>query len=274
MSNSYEPLDVCVLIPCYNNLPGLFRTLQSICYPPGKLLVLVVDDGSEVPVTLDILRNSNINFPSIHVLNLEQNSGITLALNAGLKWIEDNLCVRYIARLDCADICHPEKFYKQVTFLNANPAIGFIGSWCTFQTPNATLQYGYSTPTAHSKIIREMHYRNVFIHPTVMFRVELIKTLGYYPTNYPHVEDYAYFWRMVKRTKTAILDDFLVTCEINVKGISIKNRKKQLKGRYNVVSEFGSIPHLKLLGMAKLRAMMLVPYYLILLLKNRKRRAN
>lgn len=114
MNRTAEPLDVCVLIPCYNNLPGLIRTLQSICYHPGLLLVLVVDDGSEVPVATDILRNSNIKFPDIHVLNLEHNSGITLALNAGLKWIIDNLCVRYIARLDCADICHPEKFYIQV----------------------------------------------------------------------------------------------------------------------------------------------------------------
>ncbi|MEW6108496.1 MAG: glycosyltransferase [Nitrospirota bacterium] len=263
-----------MLIPCYNNLSGLIRTLQSICYYPAKLLVLVVDDGSEVPVTSDILENANINFPGIHVLNLKQNSGITHALNVGLKWIEDVLHVRYIARMDCADVCHPEKFYKQVSFLDANPSIGFIGSWCIFQTPDATFRYKYTTPKGQDEIVKEMHNRNVFIHPTVMFRAELIKAVGYYPVDYPHVEDYAYFWRMVKRTKTAILDELLVTCEINVKGISIKNRKKQLEGRYKVVSEFGSVLHLKLLGLARLKALMLMPYSLILLLKSQKRKLN
>lgn len=269
MSNTPEPLDVCVLIPCYNNLSGLIRTLHSILYHHDKLLVLVVDDGSKVPVTTGILGNSNISRLRLKVLRLEKNSGITHALNVGLKWIEANLRVKYIARLDCADICKKDKFYKQVAFLEANTAIGFIGSWCTFETPDASLQYVYTTPKTHAEIVKEMHFRNVFIHPTVMFRAELIRTVGYYPENYPHVEDYAFFWRILERTQTAILDEFLVTCEINSKGISIQNRKKQLKGRYKVVSDFGSIPYRKLMGLIRLKALMVLPYSLILLLKKR-----
>ncbi|GAB3526234.1 hypothetical protein GCM10027443_01200 [Pontibacter brevis] len=154
--------------------------------------------------------------------------------------------------------------------MNTNQDIGMIGSWCVFRKPDTAYQYNYTTPETHEDIVKEMHVRNVFIHPTVLFRAELLHTVGYYPVKYQHVEDYAYFWQIIKHTRAAVLNQFLVTCEINESGISIKNRNTQLQGRYNVVSEFGTLPYRKLLGLMKLKALMLVPYKALLLLKRIK----
>ncbi|GAB2533595.1 glycosyltransferase [Rufibacter soli] len=269
--DSLHSLDVCVLIPSYNNPEGLAKSLRSIAYLPGKLCVLVVDDGSALPVTKQLIRaNLSASYP-FHLLRLPQNAGITQALNAGLRWIQDNLTARYIARLDCGDVCHKDRFLQQVRFLDQHPAVGLLGTWCTFQSPDGEVNYSYTTPTAHDAIIREMHSRNVFIHPTVMFRSELVAVIGSYPSTFPHVEDYALFYQMLHRMQGAILNKFLVTCEINANGISMANRAAQLKGRYQVVSAFGNSPWLKRRGLLKLSLLQMVPYSLVLHLKSRRR---
>ncbi|KAA9339027.1 glycosyltransferase [Adhaeribacter soli] len=265
--------DFCVLIPCYNNIPGLVQTLQSITYHAGQFCVLVVDDGSDVPVQVENLFSGSGNgFPVFTVL-LEKNYGITYALNTGLQWIEDNLRVKYIARLDCGDLAQPDRFYKQVSYLEKNPETGLVGSWCFFREPQTGFQYSYTTPSGHPEIKKEMYFRNVFIHPTVMFRSALLKIVGYYPTAYPHVEDYAFFWQMLRHTQTAVLEDFLVTCEINPQGISIKNRQAQLSGRSKVIEDFGENRLLKGAGQLKLVMLKLMPYKLLLKLKPNKKRS-
>ncbi|HEY0068079.1 MAG TPA: glycosyltransferase [Flavisolibacter sp.] len=255
-------MDVCVLIPCYNNPEGLRASLKSIRYDPARCTIVVVDDGSREPVAFD---PSQLQF-AIHVLRHNTNRGITEALNTGLRWIITHLNPKYIARLDCADTCHAERFTLQARYLDGHPDVGLVGSWCIFRQPSSGLSYNYTTPTGHEDIMKAMHFRNVFIHPTVMFRTSLLNRTGFYPAGYPHVEDYVLFWKMALESRTAILDQFLVTCEINPSGISISNRNAQLQGRYRVVSSFGR-GVMRIAGMMKMRLLMMIPYRMILKLK-------
>ncbi len=259
--------ELSVLIPCYNNFDGLIRSIKSISYYADKCCIVVVDDGSASEVReAEIRRHIDINI-KIFVIRLEQNKGITNALNTGLRWIRDNKISEFIARLDCSDICCEDRLQKQVSFLKKRPEIGLLGSWCTFELPDGKSRFVYTTPTEHQAIEKEMYFRNVFIHPTVMFRTKIIEVAGFYPEHYLHVEDYAYFWKLVLHTQVAIIPEFLVTCEINYKGISIENRLKQLQSRYKVVADFGTKYWLKVLGQIKLNILMVVPNSLIIKLK-------
>lgn len=269
-----KQLDVCVLIPYYNNLEGLLRSLRSIKYYEGKYLVLVIDDGSEVPLAKDDIRGQLGDSLPLHIINCKVNGGITKALNTGLEYIKHNLSVSYIARLDCGDICRYDRFYEQVNFLNAHPTIGLLGSWCRFESPDGMIKYDYVTPLLHKEILKEMHLRNVFIHPTVMFRSTVLKEVPGYPDNYDYVEDYAFFWELLKITKGAILSELLVCCEVNKKGISISGRKQQLRSRIRIVKDFSSYQFLKIVGVLKLHLLLLTPYHLILKYKQvRSRKA-
>jgi glycosyltransferase involved in cell wall biosynthesis len=122
-------LDFCLLIPCYNNIAGLKRSLASVRYHTNQYVVVIVDDGSTQAVTTENLQPV---FTQIHIIRLLKNSGITHALNAGLDWIVKNTGAKYIARLDCGDVCTGERFTKQVAFLDAHPGVGLLGSWCFF----------------------------------------------------------------------------------------------------------------------------------------------
>ena len=136
-----KPLDFCLLIPCYNNFDGLLLSLGTVVYYPDRFMVLVVDDGSTVPVTPASIKSGiKINFP-LFVLRNEVNKGITAALNSGLKWIEEKGAANYIARLDCGDLCAPDRFYKQMDFMQNHPDVGLLGSWCVFEDRTKSFRY-------------------------------------------------------------------------------------------------------------------------------------
>src|ERR1700744_4475466 len=125
--------DFYLLIPYYNNLPGLIRSLETISYPPNLFAILIVDDGSVRPLDTKDLVGSLPENVSVTLLRQAVNGGITKALNTGLAWIEEHDNCRYVARLDCGDLCAAERFQKQVSVLDAHSDIMLVGSWCIFK---------------------------------------------------------------------------------------------------------------------------------------------
>ena len=255
--NLYK-IDFIILIPCYNNFNGLINSIRSIHYNEKKFFIVIVDDGSDEAVTIERIQQRISVSLNIKVLSHINNQGITKALNKGLEYIYTNFLPEYIARLDCGDICSPERFYKQINFFEKQPDVHLIGTWCYFKNNLTGEGYTYSTPVKHNTIKQKMHFKNVFIHPTVMWRVAGMGKLKY-PEQYPFAEDYGLFYGMISKVKSAIINDFLVTCEINHNGISISNRSQQLKSRLKVIRDNSSNKLLLLFGVLKLYALILIP---------------
>jgi glycosyltransferase involved in cell wall biosynthesis len=263
----FRNIDFCLLIPCYNNTAGLLASLETVNYRPNHFVVLVVDDGSSVPVDERAVHERlGPAFPVV-ILRSGANEGITKALNRGLQWIITQTDARFIARLDCGDRCHADRFYEQVACLDANAGVGLLGTWCRFEERGTGRGYVYRTPVSHDAIVRAMHFRNVFIHPAVMFRTLLIQEAGLYPEDFEYAEDYAYFWKIARLQKTAIIDKILVTCELNPGGLSSSNRKRQLSARWKVVKTFASNQILKILGFIRLKTLQILPNAFLLRLK-------
>jgi len=253
---------LCILIPCYNNFEGLIKSIQSIDYLPGSYIIIVVDDGSLMPVAIERMNGHFHTLPNVKIIRLLQNHGITKALNTGLEFIYANYAVQFIARLDCGDTCSPQRFYNQVAFFEKYPDVHLTGTWCYFKDTRSGKGYKYITPTHHDAIEREMYFRNVFIHPTVMWRVSGAGKFKY-PEQYPCAEDYGLFYALISKIKSAVIDEYLVTCEINHAGVSISNRSTQLKSRLKVVSFYGGKRVLYLMGALKLGFLMIIPYRII-----------
>lgn len=257
-------MDICVLIPCYNNPEGLKKSIGSIQYNK-KLHILVVDDGSTQPIEASEIKST---FP-ITIVRLPANSGITTAMNAGLQWMAEHLDTKYIARLDCGDVCTAERFIRQAQYLDSHPEVGLVASWCRFQNKKGDIYYIYTTPEFHKDILAALPYRNVFIHPTVMFRSSLPGQTGLYSYDYPHAEDYELFWKMARISQTYIFPVPFVTCELNFRGISVYNRKKQLQSRLRIVKKFAHGLR-KMIGIVKMLLLIVTPYSWVIKLKTKK----
>jgi glycosyltransferase involved in cell wall biosynthesis len=261
-----EIIDFVLLIPCYNNISGLSASLKSVSYPAAKFEVLIVDDGSEVPITKNKLQLKDVAM-NIHIIRLDRNYGIVQALNTGLTALRSRTDFNYIARLDAGDTCDIQRFSKQVGFLNTHKDVTIVASWARFQNTTSTKGYDYITKTTHEEIVKEMHYKCSFIHPAVMFRKEVLDTVGFYPTTYPHAEDYAFFWKILKNYKGAVIPEKLVQIEFTDKNISSENYKKQLHSRKKIVKEFGDQWLQKIIGITMLNLKSMVPKSLIQFLK-------
>ncbi|MBA3705726.1 MAG: glycosyltransferase [Bacteroidetes bacterium] len=255
--------DFILLIPCYNNLDGLVKSVKSIHHPPGKFEILIVDDGSTSAITVDSLSSAF----AIKIIRIPENKGVVNALNTGLKALNARIDYNYIARLDAGDTCHPERFTKQVQFLDTHSDIFLLGSWCRFENDQTGKGYDYIAKTKHQEIIKEMHYKCSFIHPTVMFRKEVLNDIGFYPENYPDVEDYAYFWQILTQLKGEILSQILVKIDFSDKNLSSRNYKKQLIQRMRLVNHFGDRKLSKIFSFILLGGRFILPKKMITKLK-------
>lgn len=265
--NDGKDLDFCLLIPCYNNYEGLVGSLKTVSYPGEKFLIVIVDDGSADPVLQEDIQTEVGKSKPLIILRNERNLGITKSLNLGLSWIVDNVVTKYIARLDCGDLCDPERFILQVDLMDNHPEIGLSGTWCRFVDEETGKGYSYRAPATHKGILREMNFRNVFMHATVMFRADLLKQAGYYPEDFDYAEDYAFFWKLIQLKQSVVIDRYLVLCKVNKKGLSFKNRGKQLAARWSVVKKFSTNPLLRVLANFKLKLLLILPKELTLRLK-------
>jgi glycosyltransferase involved in cell wall biosynthesis len=236
-------------------------------YIQNKYLIIIVDDGSDKPILGEELNRLLPSKYPLQIITMPHNAGITDALNTGLQWIDKNCDTLYIARLDAGDICHPKRFFFQVEEMQKNDTALLCGTWCKFMSNKNNFNFLYKTPIYNKDIQHAMYFRNVFIHPTVMFKKNVIALIGLYPDNFPHTEDYAYFWNIIKIGTSFIIPKILVTCEINQNGISLKNRKVQLKSRMKIVKKIGKNPYRKIFGIIKLQMLLIIPNVLILKLK-------
>jgi glycosyltransferase involved in cell wall biosynthesis len=263
-------LDFYLLIPCYNNVEGLIRSLRSVVYPKDKCSVLIVDDGSETAITAALIPEEIHQVLHIEIIRLANNQGITAALNTGLHYIHSKKNTRFIARLDCGDTCTIDRFIKQVHFLSVNTSVSLIGSMCLFVDRVTNEHFIYKPAASHRAIKKQMHFKCSFIHPTVMFRAdEILDTIGFYPSNFPYAEDYAFFFSIVNQYETSNLQEVLVETEINTKGISITKRSIQIHSKKRIIKEYGSHPIYRVLGIMQQNILSLLPHQFILAVKKR-----
>lgn len=254
------------LIPHYNNPQGLARSLASIGRDEA-CDVLVVDDGStRQPLDEAAARAAFVARGEVHFLRLPQNRGIEHALNAGLAWITEK-GYEFVARLDCGDENLPDRFARQLAFLEEYPDVMLLGGAASMVDAEGVEQFVLRHPGHYRAIWWAMKRNSPFIHPTVMFRTEALKTTGFYPTDVPAAEDYALFWSFTKVFPVANLPDVLIRYELDPNGISLSRRKRQLQSRLKLQWRNRDRSNAAWFGMLRTLLLMALPYALVFKLK-------
>jgi glycosyltransferase involved in cell wall biosynthesis len=258
-----------LLIPHYNNPEGLRRSLASID-ASENIDVVIVDDGSRrAAIDENALNDAFRAAGTIKCMYLKENRGIEHALNTGLEYIVSK-GYEYIARLDSDDECIGNRFKIQESFLDSHQDIVLVGSNVIAVSPEGSPLYNIVMPENSDDIRNKMFLNSMFMHPSVMYRSDIVKTEGYYPLNYKSAEDYAYFFRIAKKYKTANIQQFLVRYEINPSGISVSRRKQQVASRIRVILDnfyFGFYP---IYGLLRNVLLYIIPNSFIMYLKKKR----
>jgi len=174
---------VSVILSVYNGAPYLKEAIDSILDQTfTDFEFIIVDDGStdETPKILD-------EFTDVRIIRLEntKNLGLVRSLNSALDIAKGEL----IARMDADDISLPERFAKQVAFLEKHSQIGVLGTAIS-QVDKRGRRISVLVPPIHHEIILwQMLFGCPIFHPTVMMRRKVLTTIGYYDVNFTHIED-------------------------------------------------------------------------------------
>ena len=118
---------VSVLMAVYNAEKYLTEAVESILVQTfADFEFLIIDDGS-VDGSAAILEDYAESDERVKVIHNSENLGLTKSLNIGLKLTQG----KFIARIDADDVAVPERFEKQITFMDDHPDIGVCGSCCS-----------------------------------------------------------------------------------------------------------------------------------------------
>src|SRR3989339_4967 len=219
---------VSVLMSVYNGEKHLGEAIQSILNQTyTDFEFIIVDDGST-----DSTRNIINSFDDkrIKLIINEKNIGWAKSLIKGIEYCQ----CEFIARMDADDISLPQRFEKQIEYMDSNPEIGVIGTNVYAIGENSKPKYKIEYPQYHSFIKWSLIFSNPICHPSVMIRKSIVKNYGYFDDNIIRSEEYDYWSRIVNNVKFHNIQDFLLLLRISGNKVSISLYSEQLQSAINI----------------------------------------
>jgi GT2 family glycosyltransferase len=196
---------VSVVLPVYDGGSFLTEAVESILAQGfGDFELIAIDDGSRDASgdILDCFARADARVRVVH----QANAGIIAALNRGLALARGEL----IARMDADDIAHPERFARQVAFLDASPDVAVVGCAVTLIDEGGKPVRDIGYPVAPEAVAEFLETGSALAHPSVMMRRAAVLAVGGYRPAYRHAEDYDLWLRMAERYRLANLPDCLL----------------------------------------------------------------
>ncbi|MEM8624963.1 MAG: glycosyltransferase [Pseudomonadota bacterium] len=181
-------------MPVFNGDAFLDAAIQSVREQSFRDFELIaVDDGS-MDRTPEILARHAAEDPRIRV-HTQRNTGIVGALNAGLSLARG----RYVARMDADDLCLPDRFARQVAYLDATPDAVLVGGLAeTIDAAGNAIAIVSGGPHRLTDLSRFPPRVAVSLHPLIMVRRSALEEIGGYRSGFPHAEDYDLYLRLAR----------------------------------------------------------------------------
>lgn len=186
--------------------------------------IVLVQDGPVSYETSRLLLDYKDKYGELfNVINLPENKGLGNALKLGVE----NAKYDVIARMDSDDICAPERFEKQLAYLDTHPECDIVGGQITefIDTPD-NIVGKREVPCSNEEIYQYMRSRCALNHPTVMFKKESLLKAGNYKDWFWN-EDYYMWVRMMEQGCVfANLPDVLVNMKSGLEQYGRRGGKK------------------------------------------------
>ena len=207
----------------YNGEKYLHEAIDSVLNQTfTNFEFIIINDGS-TDTTADILNSYTD--PRIKIITNSQNIGLTKSLNIGLKKCHGE----YIARQDADDISLPTRLLKESRFLDENQNIVLIGSLAAIiDSQNKILKT--KKKSINPLVIKfKLLINNSFLHPSIMFRRELILKNSGYNEIFRFAQDYDLYSRLSLKYSLANIPEVLIYYRLNPNSITsnLSSRKEQ-----------------------------------------------
>ena len=212
-----KPL-ISVLLPVYNCELYIQEAVDSILNQTYSHFELIIIDDCSTDATVSILKTYNDS--RINLIIKPKNSGYTDSLNFGIEIAKGD----YIARMDGDDISLPERFEKQVNFLENNLDVIMCGTSYRIIGSGKIIH----VPENHEDIQHALLEYSAFGHPSVMMRKSTLDKLPFvYNVEKEPAEDYDLWVRLLFAGKLHNLQEVLLEYRIHENQVSSFRSEKQ-----------------------------------------------
>lgn len=212
---------VSVIMPVYNAEKYIGEAIESILdqtYTDFEFII--IDDGSSDGTVAAVKGYDD---RRIRFYQNEHNMGVAATLNRGL----DLATGEYIARMDSDDISLPERFEKQVRFMDEHSEVAVLGAGIEL----FFAQHGeriFSQKPEELKV--DLLFGNCFAHPAVMMRAAYFGGSGFrYDNRFNKMEDFDLWDRVSQHYAIASLPEVLLKYRIHPNQVTQKLSEENIK---------------------------------------------
>ncbi len=195
--------------------------------------LIIVDDGSTDnthEVLFPYLKDERIKY-----FKNEKNSGICVTRNKALE----NSIGEYIAVLDSDDVwLAKDKLSQQVDFLDFNYEYALIGTGVVVIDKEGKEIKCYLNPEGALAIRNSLLAKNSFSHSSVMYRREVVASMGSYPLNLNGIEDYDLWLRLGSKYKLHNLPRYDLGYRKHPGNISLTDRTRLMEANLTLIKKY------------------------------------
>lgn len=170
--------------------------------------LLLIDDGS---IDGAVERITDILDPRIRVIRDGENHGLAARLNQAVSLARG----KYFARMDHDDICHPERFEKQLAYLAAHPETDLLGTKCATIDESGRLNGFLPFAADHENLCRRPWAGFYIPHPTWMGPLAWFQKHGYASPAPYFCEDQELLLRTHRKSHFHAMEEALLAYQIN-----------------------------------------------------------
>lgn len=164
---------VSVIMAVYNGVANMSKSINSIRNQTFTDWEFIICDDCSTDDTYRELKLIAAEDPRIKIIQNEKNSKLAYSLNHCLS----EATGEYIARMDHDDIALPDRFARQVKFLDENPEYDVVGGGVILYDNDGN---EHSILNSEHPDVRMTKSKVPFFHPTIMMRRLSYEKLGGY----------------------------------------------------------------------------------------------
>lgn len=214
---------VSVILPIYNADRFVGAAIESILDQGfGDFELLIHDDGSSDGSFA--LAQGYAERDNRIRLTRGENQGVFATRNAMMADARGE----YIAVMDADDIALPDRFEKQVAFLDAHADHVCVGGRQMLIDDDGFRLGPATVPTEHDEIdAANLTGRAAVAHPTTMMRADAVARIGGYDGSYSSAGDLDIWLRLAEVGKLANLPDVVLLYRLTSSGITARKKAAQ-----------------------------------------------
>jgi glycosyltransferase involved in cell wall biosynthesis len=238
---------ISVVIPSYNKVKYIQKTLDSILNQSYKNIELIIQDGGSTDGTSEIIKNYQRRYPKIIKSEIQKDGGQLDAIIKGFKKATGDI----YAFINADDIYEVDAFDAVVgSYTEHREALWFAGKGIVIDSEGREI----AKPVSWYKsflLIHSTYYllltTNFLMQPSVFLTARAYKKYGPFTGTVDFVTEYDLWLKLAKIQMPTVVNKTLSRFRIEVNTKTKKMSEKLLKEDERILNRYTSDPIVKIL---------------------------